>query len=533
MRRPTAALFAALGVAAGCGKDAPVEPAAAPDPAPAAARTAAGPRPDNPFAPPVVVNPNGPPPPAAKEQPPAPKPAPAAPPFVVYNPKPADPAPAQVPTAKPADPPAESTGPAPAPPVLPAPPPPPAKPPEPKEKTIGSTKVIDWPTEIGGKKPADYVKDLTDLDPYIRQFALRALPNFGPSVRKEPGLAKGILARMDYLKELDPGVRAAAFEAAGAIGFEDARDFDEAVRLLFVTADQGAKGGASRLYAVNALTTVGPRAFKAVPFLIGGPAEDPAYETRAAVATCLGAVAAQEGTGPSPKALTCLAEKLAHDRSAAVRLAAMQSLVVLGPPMAPRPTLPPGSPPLPPNDPRMAPKRDEAATAALTASIRRRLVPAKGDKGGATGLVEKDPQVEVFARLALMRFDPKEADDANLSGITKYLAAGTDTGIKLVALNALTTLGGEPAARKVDDVVKALGDEHPSVAAAAATALVAMGDRAKGAIPALEKLKDRPGTKEEKEQWAKLSAEAVRLIREAGKPPAPAPPPAGKDGKKA
>ncbi|MBX9583850.1 MAG: HEAT repeat domain-containing protein, partial [Gemmataceae bacterium] len=409
----------------------------------------------------------------------------------------------------------------------------PAKPPEPKEKTIGSVKVPEWPTEINGKRAADYVKDLTtDLDPYIRWLALRALPAFGPAVRKEAGLAKAILARMDFQKELDPGVRAAAFEAAGAIGFDSPNDFDEAVRLLFVTADQAGKGSAARLYAVQALTTVGPKAWKAVPVLISPNVyDDPAYETRAAVATCLGSVAFNELTGPSPKALTCLAEKLAHDRSAAVRLAAMQSLVVLGPPFLPRP---PGAPAVPikdAKDPKDLPKRDEGATAALTASIRRRLAPAKGEKGGATGLVERDPQVEVFVRLALMRFDPKEVDDENLTGITKYLS-GKDTGVKLVALNALITLGGEPAARKIDDVVKALADEHPAVAGAAVTCLAGMGDRAKGAIPALEKLKDRGATKEEKEQWAKLSAEAVKMIRDAGKPPAPAPPPAMKDGKK-
>ncbi|MBX9628207.1 MAG: HEAT repeat domain-containing protein, partial [Gemmataceae bacterium] len=457
-----------------------------------------------------------------------PKPSAPIPSFPVYDTTP------QVPPAdkKPADPPPGVVTPPAAPPVLPPPPPAPAKPPEPKEKTTGSVKVPEWPTEIGGKRPADYVKDLTDLDPFIRKFALQALPAFGPSMKKEAGVAKGILARMDFQKELDPGVRAAAFEAAGAIGFDDERDFDEAVRLLFVTADQGQKGGASRLYAVQALTTVGPRAWKAVPVLITpNVAEDPAFETRQAVATCLGAVAFNEYTGPSPKALTCLAEKLAHDRSAAVRLAAMQSLVLLGPPLAPRP---PGGTVLPLKDikdPRDMPKRDEAATAKLTESIRRRLVPVKGDRGGATGLVEKDPQVEVFVRLALMRFDPKEIDDENLSGITKYLGR-PDTGVKLVALNSLTTLGGEPASRKIDDVVKALSDEHPLVVAAAATCLVAMGDKAKPALPALEKLKDRPGAKEEKEQWAKLSAEAVRLIREAGKPPPPAPPPAAKDGKK-
>lgn len=531
MRRPTpaAVLAALLGLAAGCGKDAPRETAAAPaDPA----AVTPAPKPANPPAPKPADAPR------ASDPDQAPDPARPFPPFVYGSanrppagdpqtppapaPKPADPAP------KPADPGDQVPLPGPAP-TLPPPPPAPAKPPEPKEKTMGSVKVPEWPTEIDGKKPADFVKMLTDPDPFLRQYALRALPNFGPSVRKEAGVSKGILQRMNYEKELDPGVRAAAFEAAGAIGFDDGNDFDEAVRLLYVTADQGQKGGASRLYAVQALATVGPKAYKAVPALTGSVADDPAYETRQAVASSLGTVAFHEVTGPSGKALTCLAEKLGHDRCAAVRLAAMQSLVLLGPPFLPRP---PGMPAVPlkdVKDPKDLPKRDEVATALLTASIRKRLAPAKSDKGGATGLVEKDPQVEVFARLALMRFDPKEIDDDNLSGITKYLT-GPDTGVKLVALNALATLGGEPAARKLDAVVKVLADEYPPAVAAAATALVAMGDRARPALPALEKLKDRGTTPEEKEAWGKLSAAAVKQIRDAGKPPAPAPAP--KDGKK-
>lgn len=525
MGRPAAAvlLASALGLAAGCNKDEPTAPNPARADAPNTPKAVANPWGDppapaadtpNPPAPPAKAPPTAPNPP---KSPPPPKPAAPLPPLTAYAPTPA---------ADQKEPPVGESALPTAPPVLPAPPPA-AKAPdpkEPKEKMAGSVKTVEWPTDIYGRKPADFVKDLTDLDPFVRETALRTLPNFGPSMKKEAGLSKGLLARMDFTKEGDPGVRAAAFEAAAAIGFDGKADFDEAVRLLFVTADKAAPGSAGRLHAVTALITVGPKAGAAIPSLVGPPAEDPAWATRQAVAQALGSVGFNDQTGPSQKALECLAKNLAKDRSAAVRLAALQSLVVLGPPLMPRP---PGAVPLKDvKNPADYPKRNEAAAVPLVEALRLRLAPVRpvsGEKPSATGVVEKDPQVEIFVRLVLMRFDPKEITDANLSGITKHLT-GTETGVKLVALDALATLGGEPAARKLDEVVRLLSDENPVIVAGAATAIVAMGAGAKPAIPALEKLADKPGTKEEKEQWGKLSAEAVKQVKAAaGGPPAPPP----------
>jgi len=54
---------------------------------------------------------------------------------------------------------------------------------------------------------------------------------------------------------------------------------------------------------------------------------EPAYETRRAIASTLGAIAYNKDAGPSPKALHCLTDVLIKDRSAAVRLAAFQSIV--------------------------------------------------------------------------------------------------------------------------------------------------------------------------------------------------------------
>lgn len=456
------------------------------------------------------------------------KPAGAAqtiPPFVVYGqnlPTEGIPAPREVGAAAPVTPGPVIQAPA----TLPPPPPTDTKPPEPKEKVTGSVKVIEWPKEINGKSIADFVRETVDLDPAVREAALRTLPAFGPAVRSDAKAAKAILARMESNKEGDPGVRAAAYEAAGAVsllvpgkvGFEDPHDTAEAIRLLTVAAEKGAKGGATRLHAVQTLASFGPRAESAVPYLIGPPnsempAGDPAYETRRSVATTLGQIGTHDQNGPSSKALHCLTDNLIKDRSAAVRLAAYQSIVLLGPPLISQAG---GKAPAQKGP---APKAvDAKAVAGYIASIKQRLTPYKSQAGekekpSPTGLVERDKQVEIFARLALMRLDPKECNDQNLSAIARYIA-DTETAPKLQALSVLGMIG-ELGAKKIDDVVKALSQEDLRVVQAAVTSLVSMGQYAEPAIPAITKLKDRPGTKEEKEYWAKLSDEAVRMIKEA------------------
>jgi len=380
----------------------------------------------------------------------------------------------------------------------------PKDPPKDPKDAPKDPKPPEYPKEIGGKKPEDFVKDLTDLDPAMREAALRTLPTFGPGVQKVPGIAKGILARMDPSKEGDPGVRAAAYETAGAIAFESEQDTKEAIILLYNAADQGAKGGGTRLHAVQTLAMFGSKAETAVTYLTGAPAADPAYETRRSVANTLGRIGGSDTTGANPKALRCLAEVLAKDRSAAVRLEAYQSIVTLGPPWeGPLGKAPPGGPP-------PQPKVDAKTVAVLVAAIKKQLLPAPGSP---TGVVEKDKQVDVLARMALMRLDPKEYNDDNLNAVAKYIA-GPDTGPKLQALNVLGLMG-DAGAKRIDDVVKALSAADPEVAAAAVKALVQIGDKAKGAIPFIEKLKDRPGTKEEKEFWARLTDQAVKLIKEA------------------
>ena len=407
----------------------------------------------------------------------------------------------------------------------------PPPPPEPKEKLNGSVPAYEWPEKINGKLPSEFVKDTLDPDPAIREMALRTLVKFGPMIRKEAGVAKAVIARMDGTKETDPGVRAAAFEAAGAIasydpsgalGFADEADTREAIRLLYMTSDQAASGGSTRLHAIQTLTSFGPKAEAAISYLVGGPAADKAYETRRSVAMALGKIGYHEMNGPNHKAMNCLVNNLAHDPSAAVRMESVQSIILLGPVYIPRTKGPLLKDIKDPND---APVVDEKMVATFVASLKKRLTTAPkiaGERPSQTGLVERDPQVEIYLRLALMRLDPKECNDENLNAIVRYIGS-TQTGVRMHALIVLGMIG-EFGGKKIDEVVKVLNDPNPDIVLAAATALASMGWYARPAIPALEKLKERGENKQQKEWWATRADQAIKIIKDA-KPPAPPAPP--------
>jgi HEAT repeat protein len=527
MRPRTVVLLAGLLIPlplAGCGKKPrPAEPEATADagvndPAPPAPRgpspLPAPPRPGSPE--PDDESASRPAPSAAAEPGPSPpaEPAPAVLPFpadlggLARAGSPAPPAPQPPPVAPlsptpvpqpPADPPGDSRPPARQvahPPVRPAPPAP--EPPQPKEP--------EWPKEIGGKDVAGYVKDFSDPDPAVREQAVRTLPNFGPAARK--GTGKALLRLMERERERDPGVRVAAYVTAAALGFEDEADIKEAIRLLGLAADEGVSGGPTRLNAIQTLAAFGPKAEGAVNYVAGRALSDSSYETRRSIAFTLGRIGFNEQTGPSPKALAALTGTLIKDTCAIVRMEAMQSLVLLGPPWLPRP---PGAPPAKDvKDPKDAPKPDEKAAAAHVAAVKARL----GLAGGKP--LEHDRQVEIWGRLVLMRFDPKEVNDANLAAIARHIS-GPDVGAKLQAINALGLLG-EAGAKKIDDVVRALADPDPLVVETAVAALVKMGPAARGAIPDLEKLKARGTRKEEKEFYQNLADAAIKMISGARSP---------------
>lgn len=388
---------------------------------------------------------------------------------------------------------------------------------DPKDMSHGKgtpTTEPNWPKSINGKDIHAWLTEATTSpDPAIREFALKALPAFGPSAKKE--CSAKLLRRMAFPNEggeRDPGVRITLFNVAAVIGFENPNDEKEAIRLLGRTANTGLAGGLARLHAVQTLALIGPRAEAAVADLIGPPCEDPAYETRRSVASALGRIGLDEKTGPNHRALGALSGILARDISAAVRMEALQSLVLLGPPWAA--VRKPGGP---------VPPIDTKAAAVVADNMRTRL------GVGKKAPLETDKQLEIWCRVVLMRFDPKEVSDEQLNAIAKHLDS-TDLGPKLHALQGIAILG-ESGAKKIDDVVKlvklddsvkTLEDFNILVFNTALNTLAAMGVEARPAIPVLEKTAQRldqvkqthMNEPEFKKQFLALKDEDKKLVLE-------------------
>jgi HEAT repeat protein len=396
--------------------------------------------------------------------------------------------------------------------------PPPGTPPRDMAKDQTPTpKPPEWPKEIEGKGIKDVLTAIEkETDPQGREVAVRMLPLFGPPGQKVldkngQNVAGRVLLRA-MEKETDPGVRLAAYHTAALIGFAEEADTREAVRILSVAVEQGARGGQTRYHAVVALAAFGHKADNAVGALTGQAVGDSSYETRRAIAHTLGRVAFHEHRGPSVKALNTLCTTLANDASAAVRMEAMQSIVLLGPPFQPRPESAPLIKDV--KDPKDGPKANEEAVKGFVTAIKKRITPTKA--GGK--MPETEKPVEIWNRLAVMRLEPKEVNDENLNGIAKYLAkTETDIGAKIQALTAFTLMG-EVAVKKMTDIIRALDDTNPVVVEAALKALISMGPEAKGAIPAIEAIKGRGKEKEEKEMYTKWAEDTIKMIKMAKAP---------------
>lgn len=366
---------------------------------------------------------------------------------------------------------------------------PPSAQPDKKDDKKDEKPEFKWPTEIAGKDVNATIKDLEDPDPVLREFAARSLPGFGPGASKTH-ISKVLLKRMQV--ERDPGVKAAVYAAVGGIQFETEAHNTEAMRLLLAAIDGGGDGSSLRLAAVQAVTQWGTKGEVAVVTLTGKALNDPSYGTRQHIATALGRVGFNEIGGPNMRALAALADKLAKDDSAAVRMQAMSSLLELGPPWAK---------PKGPGE-KTNPPTDTKSVEIIVKHMRARV----GDPKLKFPAAEKDKQVEIWARLVLMRFDPKEVNDENLDAIARYLT-GSDDGVKVQALQAIAMLG-ETAARKLNDVLRLLDDKDApfQVTVGAITALGTLGASAKPGLPNMQKFLEQ----KEKELAAKKLEQAQK-----------------------
>jgi HEAT repeat protein len=312
--------------------------------------------------------------------------------------------------------------------------------PEKGESTRG--KESTSPKEVGGKTIEQWIKDMSDHDPSVRETAIQTVLQFGPAARK------AVPALITETQDRDASIRTNAAVALGQIGFDE-KDLKRGVAALVrLLSDSQA---IVRYQATMALGRIGTDASESTSYLATYTIKDlSSWPIRKAAAFALGSVAGKEKDDPDARAINGLVYALSNDPSAQVKLEALMSIVLLGPP-----------------------KSDSTKEAAE--QVLRRLTR------------DKSHVLAIWAHVGLMRMN--KVTESGVLAIAKLLSS-PDQMTRMHAVRALVTLGTD-AKPAVPMLLKALQEKDPTTRHVAAMALAAIAD-SKTAVPALqETLKDK------------------------------------------
>jgi HEAT repeat protein len=357
-----------------------------------------------------------------------------------------------------------------------------------------------YPSTVGGRTLAEWLKELNESkDGAVREFAVKALPQFGP-IAREPSLKPLIKA---VREDGDPGVRVNAIITLGAIGANNKDEAKQIVDALKLAINNAALGGVVRLHASRAIAGLGnypEQANEAIATLVN-IAKDPSWETRKSIAYALGQIGGptkpkvevkvQPGqklpdvdpkTGPNQAALKALLGMLG-DSSATVRMQVVESLTLLGPPA-------------------VNPEQYSTVVTPYMAAIAERTKS------------EKDKSILIWLQMLTMRLDGNQFNETTMGKIVEH-AKDADLEVQIQALSALGLLGeksmpvGLPLARDL------LRSPEIPVVVAAAQYIAGLGTIAKPALSDLEQAKTAA-----KEEWLKKGLESAIDVLNGKKPPA-------------
>ena len=354
---------------------------------------------------------------------------------------------------------------------------------------LAPAKPFEWPKVIADKPIGYYIGELTSPDPTVREQAVKTLPYFGPQAARQA--TRQLLQALD---DRDPGVRVNAILALAGIGLDTLEEKQKAAFALRTAVTSTAPGSVIRLYAARLLGVIGPDAHSAMEAL-SALTKDPAWETRDAAAMALGRVgAAVYDPAPVPPGGVAVLRRAASgtararltdllkDPSKAVRLEAIQSQLLLGPPTS--------------KDPDQYVKEAQPHID----EVLRRLGPGT-DKAPA----EKDPSVRLWLHALVLMYDDRQAAAA----VKEMAAAVTalDPAVRVQGLTALTVCG-PLAGRAVEEVRLALRAKEPEVAKAAVMCLLRMGAEGRKAVADLQAVAAAGSDDELK----RMAAEVARLL---------------------
>jgi HEAT repeat protein len=342
-----------------------------------------------------------------------------------------------------------------------------------------------FPSTIGGRALADWLKELTTNNPdaAIREMAVKVLPQFGPAAR-EPALK--VLLKLTR-EDPDPGVRVNAILTLGMIGANNKDEAKLIIDALKLAINNSSIGGVIRLHATRSIANFGnypEQANETIATLVN-IAKDPSWETRKSVALALGQIGGptrqktepkvatgqrppdvDPKTGPNQAALKALLGMLG-DSSATVRLQVVESMTLLGPP---------------------------AVNPEQYSSIVTPYMNAIAERTKA----EKDKSILIWLQMLTMRLDGNQFNDATMAKIVDY-AKGPEIEAPIQAFSALSILGEKSLPVGLPFAQQMLKNPEPAVSVAAMQYIASLGTIAKQALPDLEQAKAAT-----KDEWMKM-----------------------------
>jgi HEAT repeat protein len=324
--------------------------------------------------------------------------------------------------------------------------------------------------EVGGHSLEYWIGVIPLKDQSNTENAIRSVVLFGPE-----RAYTAVPVILDKLKKHGPGtpidasVRVNGAMAVGLIlgSYREAEPkvLKDAVTILkrFLADNQSI----IRYRAAEALGRIGTEAKSAIPEVISVVKDPATWETRQAAVVALGQIAYDKTNGPSLAVLNALYGALG-DGASKVRLAAIQSLALLGPPR--------------------------------NASLRPGMIAALNP----LALKDPEPGVKIWAQMAIMSVSGT-VEKERVDFIAKMLH-NQDMSARVQSAQALGTIGRE-AKSAVPGLIANLKDPEPAVVAWAIWALARM--ETADALGALERVKADPA---QSEMIKKLAEEALELI---------------------
>lgn len=327
--------------------------------------------------------------------------------------------------------------------------------------------------EVGGRPLSEWMTDLKNIDPSVRERALRAIPLFGPPA------SQAVPIILDRCLDRDASPRVRAIGALGMMEIAD-KDLPKVIETIAKRISDDPQS-AIKYQAMMTLSRFDIDQGKpAIPALVR-MAEDPTtWETRKLAVSLLGKYGYDAMRGPDVRCLKAMVGAL-KDPSMAVRQEAVYGLAVLGRPF----------------DPAMAQSVEKALN---------------------TMTENKDKGISIWAHVGMMNLT--RADSTHLKPIMKSLK-DKDPQVRMLAVRAMGTLG-KLALFGLPELIETLEDKEAEVQYTTIWAIAAMGSSADKAVPPLRAMYQKTALPEPIRMAARAAVEQISGKKEPPLPMAPA-----------